>query len=441
MGTRNSLASCNTAAYIAATFSASAQHLKRTLSSSSSNGSSTAAPACDVLTAFAWLFGPHAVLQLPGLPQPLSQQLKQQVPAALCDELQQQLEALQNCVELLSASSSLINRNNSSIGTDPVRAELIQTALGLYRQLMQGLGCQQHHVCLGDFMRERRELEQQQAEQRERERQERLRLQEEWQRQQLQAQQQQQSQLPQVLAAMQGLGLGAAPKQSKQQQPQQGSRPHRPSVQQQLQHSQSGGSSSRHSQHVAELNGTNSSGSSRSKGNSRRQASAPPDLVHHQQQQDQPLQQQRQLSSQRRQQQQQQQPLPQQRQLPSQRRQQQQQPQQGRQGERHASAAVVGEKLGVLRQRTGVAGGAAAAVAAAEASARSSSEGSRQYAGEPGSTAEAAGARLAASALSGLVAGKGPAKSHTPDDYIGSPSIILPRRRAASYIAPTSRGK
>jgi hypothetical protein len=283
-------------------------------------------------------------LQLRGVPNPLRLQLQQEGASALCDQLQQQLDQLGDCMDLLSCSSGLVNRDNSSVSKDPARVALITKALKLYGQLLKGLGCSGCHVCLGDYLQHRREIEAREAEEREQQRQQALRLQEK-RRLELLAQrgaddphddwQQQQQRMPdEVLAAMQGLRVGSSSSGGGSSSHQQQRQPH-----------------PRRSRSGQQYDATVVDGLLAGRGHDRRQASAPlgvPALVQH----------------------------------PSHR---QQQKQQGS----GVHTTDLGHQLGIAQQRVKVA-----------VTSRSQSDGSSLHEAPVGS-------RLAASALAGLVADLG----------------------------------
>jgi hypothetical protein len=283
------------------------------------------------------------VLQLRGVPNPLRPQLQQDVAAALCYQLQQQLDQLGDCMDLLACSSGLVNRDNSSVSKDPARVALIARALDLYRQLLQGLECSGCHVCLGDYLQHRREIEAREAEEREQQRQQMLRQQEERRREllalrcaeDLNGDWQQQQQMPEeVLAAMQGLRVGSSSSGGGSSSHQQQRQPH-----------------PRRSRSGQQYDATVVDGLLAGRGHDRRQASAPlgvPALVQH----------------------------------PSHR---QQQKQQGS----GVHTIDLGHQLGIAQQRVKVA-----------VTSRSQSDGSSLHEAPVGS-------RLAASALAGLVADLG----------------------------------
>lgn len=297
VGTHSHLSSCRTASYIAATVTASHQQLQRALSSSSggssSSGSSSSSDgsvggpvAQELFAACAWLFGPHSALQLLQRPNPLQLQLPPQASAGVYRQLlEAQLLDLQACMDLLSSSSGLVNRDNSPVSKDPERVEQVSRVLGVYRDLLKELGCGGCHVCLGDYLQHKRDVEAAEAEAREqarlqmiRQRAETARLGEVAQQQEqhgaagggraspTQPRQHRQAQNPEeVLAAMQGLRVG-----SQQQQQERQARPSRSRSGQEQQRGVDG------------LGSRSSSGggsrSSRGGGQDRRQASAPPNV-------------------------------------------------------------------------------------------------------------------------------------------------------------------
>jgi hypothetical protein len=160
VGTHNHLSSCKTAAYIAATCAASHQQLQQALSSSNSSSSS---PESGIISVYAWLFGPQAMVLLRDTPCALSQQL-QQVSPGWWVYLEQQLQQLGDVQELLSNSTGLTNNDKTSLRNDPDKICRVQQALKLFRKLMDAMGCQEHHVCLGDYLQHRRQVEQQEQE-------------------------------------------------------------------------------------------------------------------------------------------------------------------------------------------------------------------------------------------------------------------------------------
>jgi hypothetical protein len=169
---------------------------------------------------------------LRGTPCSLSQQL-QQVSPAWWEYLEQQLQQLGDVQDLLANSTGLTNNDKTSLRNDPGKISRVQQAVKLFRKLMDAMGCTGHHVCLGDFLQHRKQLEKQEAEQRERERQA-MRQQLEQQRRselhssscpQLQphaaASHADQQEPPEVVAAMKGLSIHS---RQQQQQPRAGRR-------------------------------------------------------------------------------------------------------------------------------------------------------------------------------------------------------------------------
>ncbi|KAF6264787.1 hypothetical protein COO60DRAFT_21464 [Scenedesmus sp. NREL 46B-D3] len=191
------------------------------LGSANNNNSSSAAscaePACQrMLSAFAWLFGPPAVLQLSQrslLPVPLLRQVDVRLPPDELSRVAAEAAGLGDCWAALANSSSLScpDSKNRCLA-DPLKVQQIQRALRLFRRLMQGLEPQEQQqqlcVCMGDFL--------------------------EWRRQHMQQLWQQQ----QAQQGLQELRVGSAPSdlQPQQRQRQQQQRRSQPKQQQQQQH-------------------------------------------------------------------------------------------------------------------------------------------------------------------------------------------------------------
>ncbi|KAF8065753.1 HESO1 [Scenedesmus sp. PABB004] len=154
VGTHNSLANATTAGYIAWVTSSSEARMRAALDATSGGDA-----ASDVLAAYAWLFGPSAVLRLPRLPAPLAGALAAAVPDEDARESHAAADAaLGGATAALSLSSCLVNATNNGSSSDPAKVQRVQDALELFRRLVASLGDGgSWPVCLGDYTARQRE--------------------------------------------------------------------------------------------------------------------------------------------------------------------------------------------------------------------------------------------------------------------------------------------
>ncbi|KAF8060107.1 hypothetical protein HT031_005046 [Scenedesmus sp. PABB004] len=154
VGTHNSLANATTAGYIAWVTSSSEARMRAALDAASGGDA-----ASDVLAAYAWLFGPSAVLRLPRLPAPLAGALAAAVPDEDARESHAAADAaLGGATAALSLSSCLVNATNNGSSSDPAKVQRVRDALELFRRLVASLGDGgSWPVCLGDYTARQRE--------------------------------------------------------------------------------------------------------------------------------------------------------------------------------------------------------------------------------------------------------------------------------------------